>query len=406
MAHNTLPQHEAQSSVRDLNIASAHYSEIIGPFEARGGMDLGLVGASLAQNFLAQPSTLARFQVLVFVLIAFIGVILLGITLAHQITSPLSKIVQASVEVSRGNLEVKVPSKGNDEVMVLAHAFNLMVSGLQEGFIYRDLLGRTVSPQVRETLRHSFATGDLRLEGQNATAAVLMSDIRGFTSLSEKEEPTTILKWLNEYFGELVPVVTSHGGVVDKFEGDSMMAFFGILPTPLPARESTYHACQAAVEMLVVIDNINARRTARGEPPLVTGISINCGSLIAGSLGASDRLSYTILGDTVNATYRMNEVTRSYGESGIVVSKNTLESLAGLQGNFFFEPLGQHTFKGRKEPLWLYRLFRAHPARGRTEIHEKISPPPEKPANLLPLDGLAVHCSSFRARPGTSSAPF
>jgi class 3 adenylate cyclase len=66
----------------------------------------------------------------------------------------------------------------------------------------------------------------------------------------------------------------------------------------------------------------------------------------------------------VNATYRMNEVTRSYGESGIVVSKNTLESLAGLQGNFFFEPLGQHTFKGRKEPLWLYRLFRAQQTRG------------------------------------------
>lgn len=360
----TLQRQDQQSSVRSLNIASASYTEILGPFEARRGADLGLVGASLAQNFVTRPSGLAQFQVLILIVLTFVGIILLGMILARQITQPLSKIVQASIEVARGNLEVKVPSRGNDEVMVLAHSFNLMVAGLQEGFIYRDLLGRTVSPEVRETLRRSFASGDLRLEGQNATAAVLMSDIRGFTTLSEKEEPTTILNWLNEYFGELIPVVTSHGGVVDKFEGDSMLAFFGILPTPLDAQESAYHACQAALEMLEVIEAINARRAARGEPPLVTGISVNCGSLTAGSLGASDRLSYTIIGDTVNTTQRMGEVTRAFGESGIVASKNTLEALDGLQGKFFFEPLGQHAFKGKKELLWLYRLYAANHARG------------------------------------------
>lgn len=297
-------------------------------------------------------------------LLAFLVVITLGVFLAHQITHPLSQIVAASAEVARGNLEVKVPSRGNDEVMVLAYAFNYMVSGLQEGFIYRDLLGRTVSPEVREALRHSFASGDLRLEGQTATATVLISDIRGFTALSEKEEPTTILNWLNEYFGEIVPVVTSHGGVVDKFEGDAMLAFFGILPTPLPAQESAYHACQAAVEMLEVIDRINARRTGRGEPPLMTGISINSGTLTAGSLGTSDRLNYTIIGDTVNTTQRMGEVTRAFGESGIVISKKTLDALGGLQGNFCLEPLGQHTFKGKKQMMWMFRLLRSTLNRG------------------------------------------
>jgi adenylate cyclase len=360
----TLERQDQKSSVRDLKIASASYSEILGPLEARGGSDLGLVGAALAQNFFSRPSSLARFQALLFVILAFLGVIALGMFLASQITHPLSNIVQASVEVARGNLEVKVPSRGNDEVMVLAHAFNYMVSGLQEGFIYRDLLGRTVSPEVREALRTSFATGDLRLEGQNATAAVLMSDIRGFTSISEKEQPTTILNWLNEYFSELVPVVASHGGVVDKFEGDSMLAFFGILPTPLPAQDSAYHACQAALEMLEVIDRINARRLGRGEPPLVTGISVNSGSLTAGSLGTSDRLNYTIIGDTVNTTQRMGEVTRQFGESGAVISKSTLEALSGLQGNYNLEPLGEHIFKGKKEQISLYRLYPSSPIRG------------------------------------------
>jgi adenylate cyclase len=174
-----------------------------------------------------------------------------------------------------------------------------MVSGCR-GVYLPHLPGRTVSRKCGPAA--PFASGDLRLEGQNATATVLMSDIRGFTSISEKEAPTTILNWLNEYFGELVPIITSHGGVVDKFEGDAMLAFFGILPTPLPAQDSACQACMAAMEMLVVIDTINARRAGRGEPPLVTGISVNSGSLTAGSLGTSDRLNYTIIGDTVNTT--------------------------------------------------------------------------------------------------------
>jgi len=251
---------------------------------------------------------------------------------------------------------VKVPSQGNDEVSVLAYAFNYMVSGLQEGIIYRDLLGRTVSPQVREALRRSFASGDLRLEGQSTEATVLMSDIRGFTALAEKEEPTKILHWLNEYFGELVPVITAHGGVVDKFEGDAMLAFFGILPTPLNSQESAYQACQAAIRMLLVIKGINDRRIAKGEPPLDTGIGVNTGRLIAGGLGTADRLNYTVIGDTVNTTQRIQGFTNSFGESGIIVSEYTLEALAERRAEFNLEPLGEHNFKGKMEQLWLYRL--------------------------------------------------
>jgi adenylate cyclase len=268
-------------------------------------------------------------------------------------------VVRASIEVARGNLEIKVPSRGNDEVSVLAHAFNSMVSGLQEGFIYRDLLGRTVSPEVRETMRHSFASGDLRLEGQNTTATVLISDIRGFTPLSEKEEPTTIMTWLNEYFGELVPVITRFGGVVDKFEGDAMLAFFGILPSPLSAQESAWQACQAAAELLAALDQLNLRRSQRGDPLLVTGISINTGALTAGSLGATDRLNYTIIGDTVNATQRMGKITRQFGESGVVVSEYTLDALGERKGEFHIDPLGQHALEGKSKHLSLFRLYAA-----------------------------------------------
>jgi adenylate cyclase len=351
-----LGSQDDQSSIREYSVGSERYSEIMGPWEARGGQDLGIVGTALAQNFITRPSLVTRFQVIAIVTIAVVGVIILGLFLAHQITSPLSDIVKASIEIAKGNLEVKVPTTGNDEVTVLAHAFNYMVSGLQEGFIYRDILGRTVSPEVREAMRQSFASGDLRLEGQSVIATVVMSDIRGFTALAEKENPTTILKWLNEYFGIMTPVITANGGVVDKFEGDAILAFFGILPRPLTGEESAYQACKAALRLVEVINDLNAIRAGRGEAALITGIGVNTGTLIAGGLGASDRLNYTVIGDVVNTTQRIESVTKSFGAGGVVISESTLTSLKDHRGEFHFEPLGEHALKGKSDLIWLYRL--------------------------------------------------
>lgn len=357
MVSNIVIEQDLKSNIRELSVGSTKYSEIIGPWEVRNGEDIGIVGTALGQNFLTRPTLVTRIQVVAVVLIAVLGVIFLGLFLAYQITHPLSQIVKAAIEVAKGNFAVKVPRQGNDEVMVLAHAFNYMVSGLQEGFIYRDLLGRTVSPEVRETLRHSFASGDVRLEGQNSIATVLMSDIRGFTALSEKQEPTDILKWLNEYFGEIVPVITSHNGVVDKFEGDSMLAFFGILPSPLPPAESAYQACKAALQMLDIVKMINHKRAERSQPPLITGIGVNTGMITAGGLGTSDRMNYTIIGDTVNTTQRIEGFTRGFGESGIIVTESTLSALKDYRTEFDFKPLGEQALKGKMELLWLYRLF-------------------------------------------------
>lgn len=355
-AFNVLQNQDKDSTLRDFRAASVSYTEILGPWEARWGNDLGIMGVALAQNFIVRPSQFTRIQAVVFVALAFIGIIILGILLARRITNPLRDVVKASTQVAEGNFKVKVPVSGNDEVMVLAHAFNYMVTGLQEGSIYRDLLGRTVSPQVREALRKSFASGELKLEGQSTTATVLMSDIRNFTSMSEKEEPTTILHWLNEYFRELVPIITKYGGVVDKFEGDAILAFFGILPKPLPPEESAYNACMASMEMLEVLGRINDERLQRDEPPFRTGIGINTGSLIAGGLGTADRLNYTIIGDTVNTTQRIQDLTRQFGESGVAVSESTVASLHEQRANFKLEPLGEHVLKGKSELIWVYRL--------------------------------------------------
>jgi adenylate cyclase len=187
-------------------------------------------------------------------------------------------------------------------------------------------------------------------------ATVLMSDIRDFTTLSEAEAPTTILAWLNEYFSGLVPIVTANGGVVDKFEGDALLSFFGILPQPLAPKQAAYQACRAAVAILENVEQLNARRVAQGHPPFTTGLGLNTGLVTAGGLGASDRLNYTIIGDTVNTTARLQSFSRDFGTSGIVIGESTYTALEELAAHFQFEPLGAQAFKGKRDELQVYRL--------------------------------------------------
>lgn len=366
-----LLKQDQDSFQRDIQSASSLYTEIIGPWEARNGADLGLMGVALAPNLLAAPRQATGVQMMILIALIFLAVILVGVLTARMVTQPLKQVVEASRKVAEGNFQVKVNPAGNDEISVLATTFNYMVAGLQEGSIYRDLLGRTVSPQVREALRQSFASGELRLEGQSTEGTVLISDIRNFTGLAEKEDAPTILKWLNEYFGRLVPVINQHGGVIDKFEGDAMMAFFGILPTHLPPEQSSYQACQAAVAILQVVNDYNAERINRGEPALITGLGINTGKLMVGGLGATDRLDYTIIGDTVNTAQRMQELTRQFGETGCVVGENSLTVLGERRLEFRFDPLGEHALKGKSELLWVYRL---RPGPGPARQGDKVPP--------------------------------
>ncbi|HPH96978.1 MAG TPA: adenylate/guanylate cyclase domain-containing protein [Anaerolineaceae bacterium] len=347
-----------QAPIRELQIGDQKHSELLTTWSARGETVLGIMGVSLPQVYLVRTSQITQIQIFLLVAGVFVVVVLIGITLANQITRPLLRVVNASAEVERGNLDVKVDAQGNDEVAALGQSFNHMVAGLQEGSMYRDLLGRTVSPEVREQLRTTFNSGHLRIEGQEAIATVLMSDIRGFTTLAEKIDPTKLFRWLNEYFGVLVPIIAANNGVVNKFDGDAILAFFGILPKLIDPKRGAYAACLTALEMLKAIERLNTTRMERGEPIMATGIGINTGVVTAGGLGTSDRLHYTIIGDTVNTTQRLEGLTRQiFDVSGVVISHSTYLALAEYRNQFKIEPLGPHAVKGKAEMLQVYRLL-------------------------------------------------
>ncbi|MBC8336233.1 MAG: HAMP domain-containing protein [Anaerolineales bacterium] len=346
-----------ESQTRPLNVGSINYREILSPWEVRGGQDIGLVGVALAESFLVSPGQQTQVQIYILATLGLLMIISVGILLSRRITEPLNEVVAAASEVSQGKWDVAVEPRGRDELTVLAHTFNYMISNLKEGEIYRDLLGRTITPQVRDQLRGTIESGNLKLEGQSTIATMMITDIRRFTVISESESPKTILEWLNKYYGEIVPIINTNDGVTSEFIGDSIMAFFGILPLTLDPSESARQACIAAVEILKTVNAMNAKRQKEGIPPMVTGIGINTGEVAAGGVGTADRLHYTVIGDAVNITQRLENLTKVLGETSAIISEGTYEALGVYRENFKLSPMGGQIFKGKSDPIQVYRLL-------------------------------------------------
>jgi class 3 adenylate cyclase/ActR/RegA family two-component response regulator len=354
-----LGEEAAPGIIRELQIASTSYSEVVAPWRARGELNLGLLSIALPQDFLIRGGQLARFEVFGLIAVGLLLVILVGLYLTGMITAPMRRLVQASSQIAHGNLDVKLDVEGSDEVAAMAQTFNYMVTGLQEGIIYRDLLGQSASPLLRDQLRETFSSGNLRLDGQEVVATVLTSAVSGFTELAEQtNDPVKVFEWLNEYFSQLVPIVTAHAGVVNKFDGDMMVSFFGILPKVLTPQESALAACETAIEMMNGIEQLNTRRMERGDPPLVTSIGINTGKVIAGSLGSSDRLHFTIMGEAVNVTRQLETLSRDVSRpNGVLISQATFAALNECSKQFNLEPIGLHPVKGTTEKISVYRLL-------------------------------------------------
>jgi len=346
-----------ESQTRPLNVGGITYREILSPWEVRGDENIGLIGVSLAESFLVRPGQQTQVQIYILATLGLLLIIGVGMLLSRRITRPLKEVVDAASDVSKGNWDVAVEPKGRDELTVLAHSFNYMISNLKEGEIYRDLLGRTITPQVRDQLRGTLESGNLKLEGQNTIATMMITDIRSFTLISESESPKTILGWLNQYYGEIVPIVNANDGVTSEFVGDSIMAFFGILPVTLDPSESARQACIAAVDILKTVIAMNTKRKKEGIPPMVTGIGINTGEVAAGGIGTADRLHYSVIGDAVNVTQRLENLTKVLGETSAIISQGTYEALGDYRDSFNLSPMGGQIFKGKTEPIMVYRLL-------------------------------------------------
>ncbi len=185
---------------------------------------------------------------------------------------------------------------------------------------------------------------------QRLTAAVLFADIRGFTSMSERQEPEAVAAFLNDFRSLCARAVFEHGGTLDKFVGDSVMAVFG---APATGANDARMAIAAAFGLLHEVEQWSRRRAATGAEPVGIGIGIHCGPVMAGVIGHPRRLEYTVIGDTVNTAERIERLTREY-DVDLLVSREAADAAGKLPGVEWVE-LPPQPVRGRSQPVRLCR---------------------------------------------------
>jgi len=244
--------------------------------------------------------------------IAFALVVLLGLSVviikryAANLKEVMGLQLAAMEEISRGNLDKQVPVLTTDEFAQFAQKTNEMMIGLQERDFCRTSFEKYVSPEVSRKI----LTKDIDASGEMIDVTVLFCDLRDYTTFAEDRDPQEVVAFMNNYFALMEPVIRNHGGVVIQFIGDEIEAVFG---APKPVENHPDRALQAAIEMQAVLQSLNAERHHKGEEAVRHGIGIHSGVVLAGNVGSQERLSYALVGDTVNLASRVQVLNKTCG---------------------------------------------------------------------------------------------
>ncbi len=261
--------------------------------------------------------------------------------LATRMSRPLEALASAARRVAEGDYGVHLPVQGNDEISDAVKQFNRMVAGLAHKEEMRAEFGRYLNPRLVEEV---FADGERKLENHRQEVSILFADMVGFTSLSEALETEQVVEVLNRFFELFHHIIDYFGGHVDKYIGDAVM---GVFNHPKADAEHPRHAAMAALAMTRVCRQLDIRHEGR---PITFRIGIDCGQVIAGSIGSARRLDYTVIGDTVNIASRMGAL----GEGGDIML--THEAFQRLGDGFVFESIGSREIKGLRQPMECGRL--------------------------------------------------
>ncbi len=238
--------------------------------------------------------------------------------------------------------------------VVLAWAFALAIGYVYQYWIEggeKRRIKRIFSHYVSRDVFHELLNNPAAaaLGGKRTLATVLFSDLRGFTTLSEKIEPEALINQLNEYFSAMVEVVFQHRGTVDKFVGDMIMALFNV---PLPDDDHADNAVRCAIAMQRRLQELNTGWRAEGRCEFHSGVGVNTGQMIVGNVGSESIRSYTVIGDQVNLGSRLESLCKEY-KVEIIISEQTRNL---LQGDYPLQEIGNVVVKGKSEPVKIFQV--------------------------------------------------
>jgi adenylate cyclase len=267
-----------------------------------------------------------------------------SIVLGNRLTRPINQIIKISSAISQGNYDFRFRDQRNDELGELMQAMNEMTEGLAQKEHVEQTFSRYVAPIVaKEVLKKSPQPSG----GRTITASVLFADIVGFTTLSESIPADQLNILLNEYFGYIAQIVDTCAGYIDKYIGDCVMAIFGV---PEFDRQHAQHAVECAVLIQYLVQRLNQQRRKQGLLTLEFHIGVNSGAMLAGNIGAADRMNYTVMGKEVNTASRLSGSAKA-GET--LLTDATYQAVQKTP-HLHCQAQGIITLRGTAQPIMTY----------------------------------------------------
>ncbi|GHU05160.1 hypothetical protein FACS1894147_11060 [Spirochaetia bacterium] len=311
------------------------------------------------------------FQTLVIVIAASAIAVALLLVFARFLTRPLGRVIKTmNGIIDKGNLEDRVEVEYQDETGTLAHTFNIMIGELDKAhkqikrFAFEAVLAGKKEQRIRQIFQkyvpkdlidQFFAAPEAMLTGNNRDLAILFSDIRGFTTISEGMAPDDLVNSLNRYFSGQVDIIMNRNGIVDKYIGDAIMAFWG---APVKHDDDALQSVLSGLDMIEALKTFNEKQRQLGKPEFRIGIGIAWGTVTVGNIGSERKMDYTVIGDMVNLASRMEGLTKTY-HAEILISETLYVELRKLKAPLYVRLLDTVAVKGKTQGVKIYTIKRS-----------------------------------------------
>ncbi len=299
------------------------------------------------------PLLKLRRELALGLVLVLLGGLLVAQQVSRSIQQPLHILGDFASRIGSGDLTGRVSLGGRDVAGQLGASLNAMASGLAERDHVKEVFGRYIATQVSDQILSS----QPNLGGEARHVTILFSDIRNFTGMAEQMTPAQVVTFLNDYFSEMVDAVFEQSGMLDKFLGDGLMAVFGAFGD---ASDHPRCAVLAALRMKALLAKINGERAMAGKPPIAIGIGIHTDEVIVGNIGSRKRLEFTVVGDGVNVSSRLQTLNKEFGTT-ILISETTFEA---VKGEFECRQMPEAALRGKSRELRFYEVVSVRAAVG------------------------------------------
>lgn len=335
---------EGVELMTSFDIKGEERFDLVAPVTFAQKTFIGSVHVGFSKKPIFEAVDASEKKIRMIMLISLLAGLLGAWLLAYFVVRPINRLVEGVRLITDGQYP-QIQVRSHDEIGLLVSSFNDMSKNLKE----KELIKTAFSQYVSETVLESFLKNpdDLQPGGTRTVATILFTDIRNFTALAEQLEPAVVVHILNEYFSAVIEVVEKYDGHLDKFIGDAVMVVFG---TPIRHPNDEERAVRAAIEMNQRFQTLKHKWIHQGYPKIEINIGINTGEVLAGNVGSSKKLAYTVIGDSVNMAARIEKLNKRF-HTQILISHSTYTKLAPA---LEVVPLPPTRVRGKSDEIQVY----------------------------------------------------